>query len=613
MGNSNFINASINVEGKIYKIKVEEGIGFNYDNLQRNTPAWYVKNGSLFTWVDKATYNEYGFPLEGGAILSPKKTNEIKMSKAEFALFKNVADNINENKETISLSRADIEKAQELYKKGQFTKDISKNIPSGYKGYKNSQDLETDEYVTAEISTYDEKEEEIAKAKDQEYEYKTASMTFYHNITEDEYLEKYSKMSSDGTVKIVYAGSHDDGTWTEYTYRDKDGSLITESPDWTLDGEPAKNPVLLQVEHTDKDGKQVKTGIKRYIETPYDFKTTLDGLDYAYEQTKTFKTSDGKEALEVYNKDDNGDFILKKTAIKYKDGDTEVYELKDENGNLLNKRFYNAEKNEKIFEKYNDNKLSQRNISYTENDIEYHEVYNGDKELQNKTIRNNGKTTYEEYGPNNKLNKKTVEYYENDNQISELYDSNQTLVKKIITANSPYRGSQVIIEDYVKNCTTISKEDKIVKCEDFDIQEKTNFNLTDKELKYHWEYKNMQTAKIAQSIKEQINGISLNKTTISMIKAIPTDKIVDVLKEYKNLDSELWFDKASLFTDLQDEYFMKDEDLLSIAQQAFASYLAGKTPETLTSEDIEMTKFVQAGTSDNLKEYLHTIENYITK
>ena len=506
MGNSNFINASINVEGKIYKIKVEEGIGFNYDNLQRNTPAWYVKNGSLFTWVDKATYNEYGFPLEGGEILSPKKTNEIKMSKAEFALFKNVADNINENKETLTLSRADIEKAQELYKKGQFTKDISKNIPSGYKGYKNSQDLETDEYVTAEISTYDEKEEEIAKAKDQEYEYKTASMTFYHNITEDEYLEKYSKMSSDGTVKIVYAGSHDDGTWTEYTYRDKDGSLITESPDWTLDGEPAKNPVLLQVEHTDKDGKQVKTGIKRYIETPYDFKTTLDGLDYAYEQTKTFKTSDGKEALEVYNKDDNGDFILEKTAIKYKKENTEIYELKDGKGDLLEKHLYTPENDKTILEKYDQNKLSQKVINYTKNDIEYNEIYNGNNELVDKTIRENNKFIKEEYGPNNKLKTKTIKYNEDNNSITEIYDSNQTLTKKI-TKKGNSSSCDIIIEDYVKNYTIITNKDKLVKCEDFDIKEKIKSKLSDKELKYNREFKNAQPEEIAQSIKEQINGI----------------------------------------------------------------------------------------------------------
>ena len=155
MSEPKYLNVNVNVNGKVHKVRIQEGIGIDQTDSYHQDAAWRVKNGSLFAWEEKKAvkYNRDGEPYtEIFGTLSPKTTNELKMTEAEFALLKNVADNVNEGGDVLTLSRADIEKAQDLFTQGKFTADVTKNLPSGYHGSKETQHMESGEYLTTSVN-----------------------------------------------------------------------------------------------------------------------------------------------------------------------------------------------------------------------------------------------------------------------------------------------------------------------------------------------------------------------------------------------------------------------------------------------------------------------------
>ncbi len=590
-----YITVNINVNGKAHKVKIQQGIGIDID---KNTYAGYSspdtvlrpKNGSLFCWEEKTQLrkSEDGYTYkEGLDIYAPKSTKEIKMTEAEFSLFKNVADNVKEDGDAITLSRADIVKAQELFSQGKYTSDISKNLPKGFYASKDIQDMRKGVSLRAAATNYDKNKEALANAKGQYYQADFAGLTFYNKTEEDKYLEKYSKMSSDGCVKRTYQGEGDGGAcWTLYTYKDKDGNLITESPDYNsaMGYKNNNGAKLMRFEGKDSEGKSV---ITEYYDC---VKTTLDAesefalkLGSYYSQIKTSKTPDGKDFIELYEKDENDKFHLKHILIKYKNGDKNVVELKDENGNPSKKIVDYVESGKKVHEDYDkDNKLVKKTVEYTRGKDKITEEYNSKKQLIVRDIQKNGDWTQLE-----------TEYYENNK-----------FVKK-------EKGSRS--ERYIKGDTIVVDNKEVTKCAGFNAKEWANKELSEKAKEYKQALRNQTTVNIARTIKDQINGPSGNSKTIAMVKAIPADKFIEVLRQYNNVDGWLWFDKSSLFTDLTDEWFMDSNELTDIAKQAFAVYLQDKSGEKITEEDIKMAKFVQQGPTNDIKEYMLKVENYILK
>lgn len=590
-----YINVNVNVNGKVHKVRIQEGVGIDKERGWHggHDSALHVKNGSLFTWEEgkESHTSDGGYTwTDGNYIFTPKKINEIKMSEAEFALFKNVADNINEGGDTLTLSRADIEKAQELFSQGKFTADITKNLPAGYHGSKDTQDMQNGKFLTASVNNYNKNQDALDTAKGKEYTYDIAQLTFYNKVEEDKYLEVYAKKSSDGKVKRIYDGEGEGGAaWTLYTYKDKDGNLITESPDYNSAMAEygyetnTKGTKLMRFEGKDAQGKHVITEFVRSIDVPLDDWSKIYLGVNVYEQIKTSKTSGGKDFIELYERDGDDNFTLKNILIKYKDGNKDVAELKDENG-----------------------KLSKKIVDYTEN----------------------GKTVHEDYDKDNKLVKKTVKYKRGNKDISEEYNSQKVLVKREShnredwsdDVTEYYENGKFVkketsgkAERYIKGDTVFVNKDAVTRCADFNVQEQTNKELSEKAKSYKEAYKNENSVQIARAIKDQIEGPSKNEKTIAMVKAIPANQFIEVLKEYKNVDSWLWFDKASLFTDLTDEWFMDKTELSDIAKYAFACYMQNKNADKVTEDDVKMAKYVQAGPKDDLKAYMIKIEEYITK
>ena len=217
MGNSKFVNVNINVDGKTYKAKVQEGLvlGDLYGN-----GASYFKNNTIFQ-NNSSEYGEVAWKMG---------KNEIKMSKSEFALFKNIADNHDE-KMGLTLSKKDFDIAIDLYCEGKFTKDISRNLPEGDYAEPHMQDRYGDNYLQAgtknaklAIQPYN-PDNVINGALDLDY----ITEKLKNNVTEEVYIA----YSGDGIEETYYI---DNEGWTCFyngdkrrTTTDSEGNTVEET------------------------------------------------------------------------------------------------------------------------------------------------------------------------------------------------------------------------------------------------------------------------------------------------------------------------------------------------------------------------------------------------
>ena len=107
-----FANVNIKVAGKTQQIKMEKGVVFENKGGKYTIDA----NGQLMkfdknsnVWVN---------------------ANQIDMTKYQWEAFQNVSDN---DGQVGTYSKRDIQLAQAKYKNGEFTKDMKKDLPAGYR------------------------------------------------------------------------------------------------------------------------------------------------------------------------------------------------------------------------------------------------------------------------------------------------------------------------------------------------------------------------------------------------------------------------------------------------------------------------------------------------
>lgn len=102
----------VSVNGKTEEIKVEQGVSF-----ENKGSIYTLDENSKLKRCDKTT-NLW------------EEASEIKMTNYQWKAFQNVANNDGDAK---SYTKADIEKAMELYGNGEFKADMSEDLPSGYR------------------------------------------------------------------------------------------------------------------------------------------------------------------------------------------------------------------------------------------------------------------------------------------------------------------------------------------------------------------------------------------------------------------------------------------------------------------------------------------------
>lgn len=519
-----FINVKINVDGKVHNVKVEKGVTFNSCFAMDNNKI--VKyNREYYHWDAEDEKKEEESYRSYGTRIRPEYSSEIKMSKDEFTVFKNFADNKKESGNEIILSKKDVEIAESLFRGGEFTKDILKNL-DGYAS-KNNQELNTDEnggvYIHAHV--------------DDEY------MTYSNKDIYFDKIREFAAKSANGEVKTM---CHGDIGVAGYKYTDKDGKRHYV---WTTGGDGQELTGQETIEY-DKDGK-------KYSEWHVNGKLDTQNVKY---------TENGAEIEENYK---NG--VLQSSSKKYTKGNSTYEEV------------------------YKDGKYSKY-VSYTNSkgiEVTEKRDYHTDKLLA-KSYTDGNYT--EEFYKNGKISLKKV-YFGARATDDYVYENGKLLYKDV-----HFRG-RYDAQGKMETCGGSFGHNR------FNVKGCATMELSEKAKEYSEKFQSMSAKDIAKTIKSQIDGPSFNSKTIAMIEAIPEDKIIAVFKEYKNTKGIVG-NKATLFTDLKNEWNLDNDDLTRVARRTFAKYLRVLKEKDFTEQDMSCASSMA---TEYAYKHLDVVEKQILK
>ncbi len=137
-------------------VNVQVKIGSTTKNIQMEKGCMFENKGGKYLVDENGKLNVFDKNTN-----TWKQTSAINMTNYQFKAFQAVANNSNEGSGII-LSKKDIELAQEKFRKGEFTADMSELLPDGYKIEKPK--LSTSEkYVQAYVTNGKEKESATLK------------------------------------------------------------------------------------------------------------------------------------------------------------------------------------------------------------------------------------------------------------------------------------------------------------------------------------------------------------------------------------------------------------------------------------------------------------------
>ena len=189
MVSGNYTKVTINVEGKIEHVMVEKGINLRFSKCDY-TNGYDCKETSVFTLsngkIAKGDWKEEG-------IFYQTETKPIEMTKEQFQIFRNMADNVKEAGDNVILSKSDIDNADDLYRNGKFTKDITANLPSDYKPSMDAQVLY-------------EREDCLALSTRIHNNNNSQEMSFEYGTMYNETYDKAMLDSKNGSIKQNYNG-----------------------------------------------------------------------------------------------------------------------------------------------------------------------------------------------------------------------------------------------------------------------------------------------------------------------------------------------------------------------------------------------------------------------
>ena len=327
---NDFKNVKVQIGASTREIKVEKGCLF-----ENNGGKYLVDNDGKLNVFDKNT-NTW------------KTTNSIKMTNYQMKAFEAVANNSKEG-QGIILSKKDIELAQQKFKQGGFTKDMSEFLPNGYKIEKpkmSSAEKYVQAYVTngkaTQSATLKFQIAEISQLKEASNNYqKNTKVQTKPKIYEKNGEKIKDEYNSDGTLK---KRSFVDSPNDYYLYSYKNNKLV--SAQYYSDGVKFDNIIF------DTKGNITKV-TSRSLDTPdeeykYDNKNRLIEARLLNEEgykkltytpsgkISTLKTKYGEFEQTIvfdYSKSKNGQpsSLTRKSSKVADNGNQEYIELSDIN------------------------------------------------------------------------------------------------------------------------------------------------------------------------------------------------------------------------------------------------------------------------------------------
>ena len=566
--NSNFVNVNLNVNGKKHVIKLEKGVSLQ--GVSIHSSGKLVKNEVTYKEV---SFDDSGEPVSGNlpkmlnnkdyhVMYSQKEVNEIKLTEAEYAMLKNIADNDN-NKGT--LSKEDLASGVEKFVNAQFSDDIKKDLPKGYHIERSKQDRGGYESLHA-VATKNGKDESLDVAFVSEDDSNLGEL-----LDKSADGKVYEESFGDGEFDFAYLGKdnkvhtyNQGSSYYSTAYKDKDGTLITEFSDGTK-----------SKEYKTKDGKQ--------IYELYDENAELERKEVRY------KNAENKDVLEVHS----GDYVT-------------IYTEKRDNYPFEDLERYNA----LLAETYEDGKLVKRefhNANYSSGNTSW-ETYDKDGKVTGRGYKS-GDIEYEEYDEKGNVIERNYKAQTKPYETEYYEYSNDGKLDKVKVNISYWDAGNTL----KKECTFDAKHN-LLEVDGFKVKEAIDSKtMSDNAKQYRSEFLNMSAKDIAQRMYDQISGPSMNQKTLDMFDGIPDEKLIDVLKEYNNIKGMFGSVQDSMFVALSDEWGLGQEELLPRMNYAYAIYLDGKKDD-LQPEDIKVKDRMQQHNDDSnsFKVNLAKVEEYIT-
>ncbi len=396
----------------------------------------------------------------------------------------------------------------------------------------------------------------------------------------------------------------------------------TEDAPETPEAKPETKP------ETKPENTQLPKGVTEEV------KTDENGNEY------TAQIKDGKEIKRTYN-DDNGTYTV---SIEYGNGGKKTKEVEtqydsdktdrireyDSAGNMTKETFYH-EDGKTVYSKYDyeyDGAGNKTKETCTRGDgtLSYVSIYENGKEKTKTYYKEDGKTVYSkydyEYDSAGNMTKETrtrgdetlshVSIYENGKEKTKTYykkdgktvgdrydyeyDSAGNMTKETRT-----RGDGTL--EYVKTYENDEKESATY----YDMDGKTPIKIIENgqlkmttiaSHKYEFDENGLCTnSTLANALKNQINGPSINKNTIELLKQLNTQNIIKVLASYYQITNETLQDAISKEWGLSDEEIQIAKDKKIKVKDLIPMLMSQRAEELGLSIDSDMSELVTADTN----------------
>ena len=252
------------------------------------------------------------------------------MTNYQWKAFQNVANNDGSAK---TYTKADIEKAQELYRKGGFTADMSQDLPSGYKIEKPKLDSKQD-YVQVDVTNGKSAQSATLKFQIQEIsELKAASQASQPSF--------YNRLEIE-PLNISYEGSlmPDPEDVAKYREKFKDMSPedIVKKLHWQISGPSFAKKTLAMYDAIPDDKLKDVLNIYQHKETRTNLTSYISGIA---EEEKYFNLF-----THMADEENIGEAELRPRIARYIDTQKEAIEEKDNSLPVNDDYYHTLEENE---------------------------------------------------------------------------------------------------------------------------------------------------------------------------------------------------------------------------------------------------------------------------
>ena len=586
-------------------VNVNVKVGSTTQSIQMERGVTFENKGGI-----------YAIDSDGKLKKFDKKTNvwtnanQIEMTKYQWKAFQNVANNDNDAK---TYTKADVENTMELYSQGGFRADMSQDLPSGYRIER--PDLSWKEgYVEAYVSNGH--DDTSATLKFQLAEVAELKAAAAEKLAKEKRLAQLRSKVSETELKVKVPGADSNDSVLEVS----GPAIVTKKGD---------NKVISFYHNLDSGSEVVSS------EFVYDKQGRLVSM-----YNHSYSEGGDSDDWSTYKYDDNGRLIYEEHRACY---DGAYYNEREESeplGPEPRERYDNKYITEYEYDERG-NVITNNYTSYNQNyDVEYSEdgenlvyvkIINDPKSYQSIEHK-----TYDSQNRVSTVKKESIKYdsqdessrsitstnytYHHDGGRTETYETGKKVVydaqDRVIKKSSPDGNSSTFkydkYDNLVETCkykrdklvSTLTKErasdgtllvstltdanDKIIR----QVDERTNLVMVETLGGYRYEYKDGVCVKseLAEALKEQIYGLSWDKTELSeLVNDIDSSNVVSVLNAYSKLSPNETLEDAisneRLFT--EKVVYQELNDLLERrVKQARADgvKITGKTPTEIAKQ-----------------------------